>query len=97
MTPFLKNGILGIEHGFIIPITTEDPSLLVVETKPHSKKWGLIVLLGTNIDNSECIGIINDDNYTDIHKDILSMSVTNRNSDILGSVWNRLENRIKTK
>jgi len=97
MTPFLKNGMLGIEHGFIIPVTTEDPSLLVVETKPDSKKWGIAIFLGNKIDSDDCIGLINDDNYLNIHKDILSMSVTNRNGDKLGSVWNRLENRIKTK
>lgn len=93
MTPFLKNATLGIEHGFIIPVTTEDPSLLVVETKPESKKWGIAIFLGNKIDFDDCIGLINDDNYLNIHKDILSMSVTNRNGDKLGSVWNRLENR----
>ena len=41
MTPFLKNAILGIEHGFIIPVTSEDPSLMVVETKPESSKRAL--------------------------------------------------------
>jgi len=97
MTPFLKNGILGIEHGFIIPVTTEDPSLLVVETKPDSNKWGIAIFLGDKIDMNNCIGLINDDNYLNIHKDILSMSVTNRNGDKLGSVWNRLENRVKSK
>jgi hypothetical protein len=94
MTDFLKNGKLGIEHGFLIPVTTEDPSLLVLETKPDSTKWGIAIFLG---DMNVCIGVINDDNFLNIHKNILSMSVTNRKNEKLGSVWTRLENRVKTK
>ena len=97
MTPFLKNGILDREYGFLIPVTTEDPSLWVVETKPESTKWGIAIFLGNTIDMNNCIGIINDDNYLSIHKNILSMAVHNRDNKFLGSVWNRLENRVKTK
>lgn len=97
MTPFLKNGILGMEHGFIIPVTSEDPSLLIIETKPESNKWGIAIFIGNEIIQDKCIGIINDDNYLQVHKDILNMTVTNREGKFLGSVWNRLENRVKTK
>jgi len=97
ITPFLKHGILGRECGFIIPVTSEDPSLMVLETKPGSKKWGIAIFIGTEIVQENCIGIINDDNYLEVHKDVLNMPVTNREGKLLGSVWNRLENRIKTK
>jgi len=95
MTPFLKNGFLGVEYGFIIPITTEDPSLLIIETKPESKKWAIAIFIGTNIVQENCIGIINDDNYLQIHKDIFNMPVTNREGELLGSVWNRIVNKSK--
>ncbi len=97
MTPFLKNGMLGREYGFLIPITSEDPSLMVVETKPESNKWAIAIFIGTEIIQENCIGIINDDNYLKVHKDVLNMAVTNREGKLLGSVWNRLENRVKTK
>jgi hypothetical protein len=46
MTPFLTNGILTRKHGFLIPVTSEDPSLLVIETKPNSKNWAILFFLG---------------------------------------------------
>ena len=96
MSPFLKNGILGREYGFLIPITSEDPSLTVWETKPGIDKWGIAIFIGNQLNQDSCIGIINDDNYLNINKDILNMSVTNREGKLLGSIWNRLENRVKT-
>ena len=97
MTPFLKNGFLGREHGFLIPITSEDPSLTVWETKPGTNKWGIAIFIGDELNQETCIGIINDDNYLEVHKDITTMTVTNREGKFLGSVWNRLENRVNTK
>lgn len=97
IAPFLKHGILGRDYGFLIPITSEDPSLMVLETKPESKKWAIAIFLGTEIVQENCIGIINDDNYLEVNKDVLNMPVTNREGKLLGSVWGRLENRIKTK
>lgn len=96
MTPFLENGILGREHGFLIPVTSEDPSLTVYETKPTSNKWGILIFWG-NPDNEECIGIINDENYMHVHKSVKLMPVTNREGKCLGSIWNRIDNRLKTK
>lgn len=92
MSPFLKNGYLGREHGFIIPVTSEDPSLVVLETKPDSVKWGIAIFIGS-FSQDNCIGIINDENMYNIHKDILSMAVYTKENQSLGSVWNRIENR----
>jgi hypothetical protein len=80
---FLTSGIYT--NGCIIPVTTEDPELVVKETNPESKRWGIAFFLG-----SQCIGLINDE--TDrgtLHRSILTCSVY-RNGKYVGSVANRL-------
>lgn len=80
---FLTTGIYT--NGCIIPVTTEDPSLVVKETKFGSIKWGIGFFLG-----SECIGLINDDTDPAIlHPSILTCPVY-RNNEYVGSVANRL-------
>lgn len=80
---FLTTGVYT--NGCLIPVTTEDPSLVVKETKFGSIKWGIGFFLG-----SECIGLINDDtDPATLHKSILTCAVYRDNQHV-GSVANRL-------
>jgi hypothetical protein len=51
----------GIYKGFNLPVTTEDPALLVLESIPtEGKRWGIGFFVGSPTAEN-CIGLINDD------------------------------------
>jgi hypothetical protein len=80
---FLTTGIYTT--GCIVPVTTEDPELIVKETKPCSKKWGIVFFLG-----NEPIALINEQtDLSTLHRSIMTCPVTLDNAYV-GSVANRI-------
>jgi hypothetical protein len=73
--------------------TTEDPCLVVKETKSDSKKWGILIFVGSaTLDN--CIGLITDDtDISSIEPSVLTMSVT-LSDKYVGSVHQRILARL---
>lgn len=92
MENFISSG--RYTQGCIVPITSEDPSLTVLETKDDTKKWGIAIFIGKPIAEN-CIGLINDESLasTVIHSSILTMTVV-KNNEYVGSVGQRIANRI---
>jgi hypothetical protein len=87
MNNFLKTGVY---RNCIIPVTTEDPSLIIHETNPESKRWGILFFIGSAT-KENCIAVIN--NETDfglLHKSILTAPVTRRDGSLKDSVANRI-------
>jgi hypothetical protein len=88
----------GLYKGFNFPITTEDPSLLVLESIPtEGKRWGIGFFVGSPTAEN-CIGIINDDtDFTILSRYILTTPVVTRDGKLIGSVSNRIQNRLTNK
>jgi hypothetical protein len=88
----------GLYKGFNFPITTEDPSLLVLESIPtEGKRWGIGFFVGSPT-GENCIGIINDDtDFTILSRYILTTPVVTRDGKLIGSVSNRIQNRLTNK
>jgi hypothetical protein len=88
----------GLYKGFNFPITTEDPSLLVLESIPtEGKRWGIGFFIGSPTAEN-CIGIINDDtDFTILSRYILTTPVVTRDGKLIGSVSNRIQNRLTNK
>ena len=81
---FIQSGIYT--QGCFVPVTCEDPSLVIKETKDDSKKWGIAIFIG-----SECIGLINHDtDMSSLHRSILSCPVSKDNVYV-GSVAQRIK------
>lgn len=76
--------------GCIIPVTTEDPSLIIHETNPESTRWGILFFIGTAT-KENCIAVINSDtDFSKLHKSILTATVTMRDGSTKGSVAQRI-------
>ena len=87
MNEFLKTGVYT---NCIIPVTTEDPSLIVHETKPESKRWGILFFIGSAT-KENCIAVINNEtDFSLLDKSILTAPVTMRDGSLKGSVANRI-------
>jgi len=88
----------GIYKGFNFPVTTEDPSLLVLESIPtEGKRWGIGFFVGSPIAEN-CIGLINDDtDFTILSRYILTTPVVTRDGKLKGSVSNRIQERLTNK
>ena len=88
----------GVYKGFNFPVTTEDPSLLVLESIPTAgKRWGLGFFVGSPTAEN-CIGIINDDtDFTILSRYILTTPVVTRDGKLKGSVSNRIQERLANK
>jgi len=88
----------GIYKGFNFPVTTEDPSLLVLESIPtEGKRWGIGFFVGSPIAEN-CIGLINDDtDFTILSRFILTTPVVTRDGKLKGSVSNRIQERLTNK
>jgi len=88
----------GIYKGFNFPVTTEDPSLLVLESIPtEGKRWGIGFFVGSPIAEN-CIGLINDDtDFTILSRYILTTPVVTRDGKLKGSVSNRIQQRLINK
>jgi len=81
---FLQTGIYT--EGCIIPVTTEDPSLTVLQTKPDSTKWGILFFIGEPTAKN-CIGIINDEtDMSSLDKSILTCPIHTREGVLISSV-----------
>jgi hypothetical protein len=77
-------------QGCIVPVTTEDPDLIILETNPDSTKWGILFFLGQPI-HSNCIAVINDNtDLTKLHHSIFTAPVVTKNGNLLGSVSQRI-------
>lgn len=87
MTPFLKNGILGKEQGFFIPVTCEDPSVLC-SLNEYEGEFKIKVWVGNII-----VGIIDMTNYSQIHKDISTLPVYSERAEYLGNVWSLIKEK----
>jgi hypothetical protein len=88
----------GIYKGFNFPVTTEDPSLLVLESIPtEGKRWGIGFFVGSPTAEN-CIGLINDDtDFTILSRYILTTPVVTRDGKLKGSVSNRIQERLINK
>jgi hypothetical protein len=88
----------GIYKGFNFPVTTEDPSLLVLESIPtEGKRWGIGFFVGSPTAEN-CIGLINDDtDFTILSRFILTTPVVTRDGKLKGSVSNRIQQRLINK
>lgn len=88
----------GIYKGFNFPVTTEDPSLLVLESIPtEGKRWGIGFFVGSPTAEN-CIGLINDDtDFTILSRFILTTPVVTRDGKLKGSVSNRIQERLINK
>lgn len=81
---FLQTGIYT--EGCIVPVTTEDPSLTVLQTNPGSKKWGILFFIGKPIAEN-CIAIINDEtNMSSLDRSILTCPIVTREGTFVSSV-----------
>jgi hypothetical protein len=83
--------------GCIIPVTTEDPSLIIHETNPESKRWGILFFIGTAT-KENCIAVINSDtDFTKLHSSILTTAVINRDGTLKGSVVKQINKYLESK
>lgn len=87
MTKFLQTGIYT--EGCIIPVTTEDPSLLV-QFDDFSEEFRLHVYIGDSYIDS-----ITMSNYRQIANDVSSLPVYSRHNEYLGSVWTLIQEHIE--
>lgn len=79
MNNFLKTGIYT--EGCIIPVTTEDPSLLVI-FDDFSEEFRLNVYCGNSyIDSITML------NFRQVCNDVSSLPVHSRHGEYLGNVW----------
>jgi hypothetical protein len=79
MANFLQTGVYT--EGCIIPVTTEDPSLLV-QLDDFSESFRVNIYIGnTWID---CVSM---NNYRQICNNVSSLPVYSRHNEYLGSLW----------
>ena len=87
ITPFLKNGILGRNYGYLIPVTCEDPSVRC-SLNEYEGEFKIKIWIGNTI-----IGIIDMTNYFQIHKDVSTLLVYSERAECLGTVWSLIEEK----
>lgn len=93
MNTFLSTGVYT--EGCIVPVTTEDPCLTILETKSDSKRWGIGFFIG-EVCAENCIGLINNEtDFSTLHSSILTAAVRNREGILKGSVAHRINNEFK--
>ena len=88
MENFLTNGFIGRSHGFIIPVTTEDPSLLVV-LDDFSEEFRINIYCGQHYIDS-----ITMNNYRQICNDVSSLPVYSRHNEYIGNVWSLIQEQL---
>lgn len=85
MNSFLQNGILGREHGFLIPLTVEDPSVVAIEDD-FSEEYRINIYVG-----SHYIASVTMNNYKQICNDVSSICVEDRFGNYLGNIHSLIQ------
>lgn len=67
-TPFVHTGILGRAYGYLIPVTSEDPSISAVESR--TEDWGIHLYCG-----KDYIGSVDKTNYLSVHPSVRTIAV----------------------
>jgi hypothetical protein len=88
MTQFLKSGILGRQDGFLIPVTTEDPSLKAV-LDDFSEDFRINIYVGDSYIDS-----ITMENYKQICNSVSSIAVVDRFDVPMGNVWSLVQEQL---
>jgi hypothetical protein len=87
MNTFIKKGIIGREHGFLIPVTIEDPDFKAVLDE-YSETFRINLYCG-----SEWIGEINMNNFREVHNDLFTPCVYDIKGNYTGTnVWGHVRN-----
>jgi hypothetical protein len=81
MSHFLTNGILGREHGYLIPVTTEDPCLKAV-LDDFSEEFRVNIYVGDSYIDSVTMK-----NCKQVCNDVSSIPVVDRFGVQLGNIW----------
>ena len=79
MNSFIQTGVYT--KGCIVPVTTEDPSLLVVFDE-FSEEFRLNIYCGESYIDSITIA-----NHRNVCNDVSSLPVYSRHGEYLGNVW----------
>jgi len=86
MNNFLKTGIYT--NGCIIPITTEDPSLLLILDE-FTENFRINIYCGQSYIDS-----ITMSNFREICNDVSSLAVQSRHGEYLGNVWSLINEQM---
>jgi hypothetical protein len=86
MKQFLQTGVYT--EGCIIPVTTEDPSLLAV-LDDFSEQFRINIYIG-----SSYIDSITMENYRQICNSVSSIAVVDRFGSHLGNVWSLIQEQL---
>ncbi len=86
MTNFLKTGIYT--NGCIIPVTTEDPSLLLILDE-FTENFRINIYCGQSYIDS-----ITMNNFREMCNDVSSLAVQSRHGEYLGNVWSLINEQM---
>ena len=86
MNHFLQTGVYT--EGCIIPVTIEDPSLLV-QLDDFSESFRVNIYIG-----STWVDCVSMDNYRQICNGVSSLSVYSRHNEYMGSLWTLIQEQL---
>ena len=88
MENFITNGFVGRSQGFIIPVTTEDPSLSII-LDDFSEEFRINIYCGNHYIDS-----ITMTNYRQMCNNVSALPVYSRFNEYLGNVWSLIQEQL---
>ena len=88
MTSFLENGILGREHGYLIPVTVEDPSLLAV-LDDFSEDFRINIYVADSYITSVTMK-----NHLSMCNSVSTIPVVDRHNVYVGNIWSLVNEQL---